>query len=105
MWSLPNVTPELKRKRPARPLPASCAASSASSASSIEPPRRSSKLSDGLGDSGLSDAEQSRGAGERAGFNDADEHFHRGQAIHDHSSKECMLSLEAASAIRTEWTV
>jgi hypothetical protein len=88
MWSLPNVTPELKRKRPERPLPASRAASSASSTFSItlgallkflaclirgDPAQRPEqqadaealfKLSDGLGDSGLSDAELSRGAGE-----------------------------------------
>src|SRR5262249_20154877 len=46
------------------------------------------KLSDGLGDSMLSDAEQSRGGGERARFDDADEHLHRSQSIHGHSSKE-----------------
>jgi len=63
------------------------------------------KLGDRLGDSGLSDAEQSRGAGERAGFDDPDEYLHRSQAIHGHSSKECKLSLEAASAIRKEWTI
>jgi hypothetical protein len=50
------------------------------------------ELSDGLGNSGLSDAELSRGARERAGFDDADEYLHRGQAIHGHSFRECMLS-------------
>ena len=60
------------------------------------------KLSDGLGDGGLSDTEQSRRTGKRAGFDDADEHLHCGQAIHGHSSEECMLSLGAASAIRKD---
>jgi hypothetical protein len=60
------------------------------------------ELSDGLRDSGLSDAQLSRGARERAGFDDADEYLHRSQSIHGHSSKECMLSLGAASAIRKE---
>ena len=50
------------------------------------------QLSDGLGDSGLSDVEQSRGAGERAGFDDPDEYLHRCQPIHGHSSKERLLS-------------
>jgi hypothetical protein len=44
-------------------------------------------------------------AGERAGLDDADKCFHRSQAIHGHSSKECMLSLEAASAIRKDQTM
>jgi hypothetical protein len=123
------VTPELKRNRPARPAPASrrefrlvCLLDRALGAlvkllarlGRGEPARRPEqqpdaealfKLGDGLGDSGLSDAEQSRGAGERAGFDYADEHLHRGQAIHGHSSKECILSLGAASAIRKEQTI
>ena len=58
------------------------------------------KLSDGLGDSGLSAAEQSCGAGERAGFDDADEYLHRGQAIHGYSFRECMHRPERLSTIR-----
>jgi hypothetical protein len=40
------------------------------------------KPSDGLGDSGLSDAQPSRRTEERPGFDDADEHLHRSQPIH-----------------------
>ena len=40
-----------------------------------------------------------------SGFDYADENLHRSQPIHGHSSKECMLSLEAASAIREELTI
>jgi hypothetical protein len=63
------------------------------------------KLSDGLGDSGLSDMERSRRTGERAGFDDPDECLHRSQPVHGHSSKECMLSLGAASAIGKDQTI
>ena len=124
------MTPELKRNRPARPLPAPRAASSASFClldralgalvkvlaclGRGEPTRRPEqqadaealfKLSDGLGDGGLSNAELFRGAGERAGFDDADEYLHRSQPIHGHSSKECMLSPGAASAIGKDQTI
>ena len=47
----------------------------------------------------------SAATGERAGFDEADEYLHRSQAIHGHSSKECILSLEAAFAIREELTI
>ena len=44
--------------------------------------RLARELRRSLGDSGLSDAGQSRGAKERAGFDDADEYLHRSQPIH-----------------------
>jgi hypothetical protein len=44
-------------------------------------------------------------AGKRAGLDDADKCFHRSQAIHGHSSKECMLSLGAACAIHEDQTI
>jgi len=46
------------------------------------------QLGDGLGDGRLSHAQQSGGAGEGAGFDDADEGFHRGQAVHGYSPSE-----------------
>jgi hypothetical protein len=47
----------------------------------------------------------SAATGEEAGLDYADGYLHRSQAIHSHSSKECILSLEAAFAIREGRTI
>jgi hypothetical protein len=47
----------------------------------------------------------SAATGEEAGLDYTDGYRHRSQAIHSHSSKECILSLEAAFAIREGLTI
>ena len=46
------------------------------------------ELRDRLGNGGLADAQLLRRTGERAGIDDADERFHRGEAVHPYSLEE-----------------